>query len=1032
MVLEYRTHQMNLLDRLRGQPKWQHEDPSVRVSAVDGLEDDDQELFLAIATEDVDPGVRVAAVVRLSDPAALALVVRSDRDPRVRTEAAAILLELAIDATDPAAAETALSGLSEPRDLGDVARTARIEAISLAALDRIDAQKTIGAVSRRSEHASVRAAALARVTDHEELLAVAVKSDHRDVALAALERLLPDGEAARGPLKTVAMRARVKSVARRARAALAALDAEPAEPPIEDPRRQRERLCENVEALAGADDWDLVSRGLDDAARQWDALEVLRQHPEPAAAPDDGTGSEDAGDVDAVLTARWREAVAQVRAHLSRLDAARRDAERNRQQRSEALAARSSLCDQLAVTIAGALIDAGGLAAEVARARTEWAALPPVADGAAGTERSDHFDEFAQDELSAITQRFEELVARAEGAMQRQQSAAERLTRLTTLVTALEEVAASAPVGDLKRRWTGPHAEWCELVQAAAPEEVGELAQRAEAAEATRAGRLAAARDERQRREQATLAKRRRRCDELEQAVADENLELNEAERHLRTTRSLLGNLGRVPTREDRDALTARLRAVQVGLVGRIRELRGLAEWKQWANLGVQVSLCQRLEALASVDDEAAVAEEYRQIMHSWRQASEVQRGEGDEVFLRFKAAHDAIRPKAAAYLARQEAHRQECLDQKVTLCEEAERLAASTDWIATAQRMTELQAAWKEIGPANRKQEREVWNRFRAASGQFFKRRREDLVQRKQVWAQNAELKDTLCRQAEALSEENDLAAAKERVRQLQAEWKGVGPVRRNRSEALWKRFRAACDAVFARQPASVDAEFAEKITARVAVCDRLEALLPALASSPGPDEAEAAVPNDLAERVAAARTEWRQLAPAPQPQQRSLSARFQAALSHVVDRCPDAFSGTDLDPKRNLATLGRLCQRIEALLDTATPAVTDARSPAEVLAARLREALASNTMGARVDPVAQRRADVEEVKRLQAERRAIAVVPGETGREMSNRFRAACDRFLQQQPPTPVRPPRPHGDAGARRGRPRSRQDSDTRRRA
>ncbi len=1025
---------MNLLDRLRGQPKWQHEDPSVRVSAVDGLEDDAQDLFLAIATEDADPGVRAAAVARLTDPAALALVVRADSDPRVRTEAATMLLDVAIDATDPAPAEVALSGLSEPRDLGDVARTARIEAISLAALGRIDAQKTISSVSRRSEHAAVRAAALARISDQAELLAVAVKSDHRDIALAALERLLSGGEAARGPLKTVAMRARVKSVARRAKAAIAALDAEPADPPLEDPRRQRERLCENVEALAGADDWNLVSRGLDDAAHQWDAIEALLQHPAPTAAPDDATGPEGNADADAdaALSARWSEAVAQIRTHLSRLDAARRDAERDRQQRAEALAARSSVCDQLAAKVDDALVDVGGLAAEVARARAEWAALPPAPDGAAGTEPSDRFDECAQDELSRSTQRFEELVGRAEGAMQRQQSAAERLARLTTLVAALEEVAASAPVGDLKRRWTGPHAEWREMGGDAAPEPVGELAQRVAAAEAVRAERLAGAREERQRREQATLARRRRRCDELERAVADENLELNEAERHLRTTRSLLGNLGRLPTRDDRDALTARLRAVQVGFVGRVRELRGLAEWKQWANLGVQAALCQRLEALASVDDEAVVAEEYRQIMLSWRQASEVQRGEGDEVFLRFKAAHDAIRPKAAAYLARQEVHRQECLDQKVTLCEEAERLAVSTDWIATAQRMTELQAAWKQIGPATRKQEREVWNRFRAASGQFFKRRREDLVQRKQVWAQNAELKDELCRKAEALSEEKDIAAAKERVRQLQAEWKGVGPVRRNRSEAMWTRFRAACDAVYARQPPQVAAEFAEKVAARLAVCERLEALLPAPAREPGSEQTEAAAADDLAGQVAAARTEWRQLPPAPHPQQRSLSARFQAALSQIVDRCPDAFSGTDLDPQRNLATLARLCERLEALLGAAAPGVADARSPAEVLAERLREALASNTMGARVDPEAQRRADMEEVKRLQAERRAIGVVPGETGRALSNRFHAACDRFFQQQPPAPERPPRPTGESRSGRGRPGSRQDSGSRRRA
>ena len=447
------------------------------MSAVDGLEDDAQDLFLAIATEDADPGVRAAAVARLTDPAALALVVRVDSDPRVRTEAAAMLLDVAIDATDPAPAEVALSGLSEPRDLGDVARTARIEAISLAALGRIDTQKTIGSVSRRSEHAAVRAAALARISDQAELLAVAVKSDHRDIALAALERLLSGGEAARGPLKAVAMRARVKSVARRAKAAIAALDAEPADPPLEDPRRQRERLCENVEALAGADDWNLVSRGLDDAAHQWDAIEALLQHPDPTAAPDDATGPEGNADADAALSARWSEAVAQIRTHLSRLDAARRDAERKRQQRAEALAARSSVCDQLAAKVDDALVDVGGLAAEVARARAEWAALPPAPDGAAGTEPSDRFDECAQDELSRSTQRFEELVGRAEGAMQRQQSAAERLARLTTLVAALEEVAASVPVGDLKRRWTGPHAEWRELGGDAAPEPVGELAQ---------------------------------------------------------------------------------------------------------------------------------------------------------------------------------------------------------------------------------------------------------------------------------------------------------------------------------------------------------------------------------------------------------------------------------------------------------------------------------------------------------------------------------------------------------------------------
>ena len=98
----------------------------------------------------------------------------------------------------------------------------------------------------------------------------------------------------------------------------------------------------------------------------------------------------------------------------------------------------------------------------------------------------------------------------------------------------------------------------------------------------------------------------------------------------------------------------------------------------------------------------------------------------------------------------------------------------------------------------------------------------------------------------------------------------------------------------------------------------------------------------------------------------------------------------------------------------------------PAEPMA-QLRDALANNTMGAREDPVAKRRADSDEVKRAQTERRALGVVPGEIGRQLSERFRVACDRFFQQHPPPPAsnRAPRPRSD-GAPRRRPRPRHES------
>lgn len=250
---------MSLLDRFRGQPEWRHEDPSVRASAVDDLDDDAQDLLMAIAFEDADSGVRLAAVARLSDPESLGRIAGSDPDESVRVEATAMLREMAVTDTDPERAAVALAGLSDVRALGEVARTAGLEPISGMALDRLDSQKAIGAVARRSAHAATRRAALERLQDQDELLAVAVRSEHRDIALTAFDRLAAGGRGDRELLKTIAQRARAKPVGRRARAMLTALEAQPASV-SRDERRQR--LCESVEALTTAGDWDLVSGAL--------------------------------------------------------------------------------------------------------------------------------------------------------------------------------------------------------------------------------------------------------------------------------------------------------------------------------------------------------------------------------------------------------------------------------------------------------------------------------------------------------------------------------------------------------------------------------------------------------------------------------------------------------------------------------------------------------------------------------------------------------------------------------------------------
>ena len=98
--------------------------------------------------------------------------------------------------------------------------------------------------------------------------------------------------------------------------------------------------------------------------------------------------------------------------------------------------------------------------------------------------------------------------------------------------------------------------------------------------------------------------------------------------------------------------LAQRLKAIQTTLAAKVQELRELTEWKRWANLGVQEQLCAKMEALSSLEDPPEIARQVRALQEQWREASDVPRPQGDALWRRFKAAHDVVWARCAAYFA--------------------------------------------------------------------------------------------------------------------------------------------------------------------------------------------------------------------------------------------------------------------------------------------------------------------------------------------------------------------------------------------
>jgi hypothetical protein len=607
-----------------------------------------------------------------------------------------------------------------------------------------------------------------------------------------------------------------------------------------------------------------------------------------------------------------------------------------------------------------------------------------------------------EDDAAARLRGQEEAAARArleeEAAALAAQESARRQARLAELAEAAEAAAADEDLGSARKRLNTVRREWKDLIvgitaDATIEGRVGE-------ADARLTAREAEAREADMRTRKEALARLHHLLSRVEALSARPDVSLKAADRAVRDLRTALSSVPPLPSKQDYEESLARLKAAYATWTAKLQELREADEWQRWANVAIQEQLCVKMEALEALEDPEAIAKEVRALQEQWRNAADVPRAQAEALWRRFKAAHDRVWPRCEAHFAEQAKVRGENLARKVALCERAEALAESTNWIATAEEIKGLQAEWKTIGPVSRGREKAIWERFRAGCDRFFTRRHDDLVRRKAQWAEALVKKEALCVQAEALAQSTDWETAAADVRRLQAEWKTVGPVKKSRSEAIWQRFRSACDQFFVRYSQRHETARAERIAARVAICALLEGLVP------GADAPSTEPPADVMLTVRDLRKRWQQEIAArgvDLETARTLDKRFDAANAAVVAAWPSVFGGSDLDPEANRKRLEAIVRRMEDLARSISGPAADtadtALSPSTRLAAMLKEALAANTIGGKVDEDSRVRAALDEVRQAQASWSRVGPVPEPVRRALADRFQRACRRIQERQ---------------------------------
>jgi len=248
-------------------------------------------------------------------------------------------------------------------------------------------------------------------------------------------------------------------------------------------------------------------------------------------------------------------------------------------------------------------------------------------------------------------------------------------------------------------------------------------------------------------------------------------------------------------------------------------------------NLEIKLHLCEAVEKLAEEEDVISAFHQLQKLHQEFRETGPVAKEQREEIWNRFKAASTIVNRRHQQHFEEIKEKEQRNLDEKTVICEiveamEYDKIITFQDWHDKTEEILALQARWKTIGFAPQKANSKIFERFRTACDEFFKRKTEHFKYLKDNMNENLEKKKQMCERAEALKDSTEWKKTAEALTKLQKEWKEIGPVAKKYSDAIWKRFVSACDYFFEQKNLAEDSSRkieAENLKQKKAIIEKL-----------------------------------------------------------------------------------------------------------------------------------------------------------------------------------------------------------------
>lgn len=299
-------------------------------------------------------------------------------------------------------------------------------------------------------------------------------------------------------------------------------------------------------------------------------------------------------------------------------------------------------------------------------------------------------------------------------------------------------------------------------------------------------------------------------------------------------------------------------------------------------NLEIKTHLCEAAEKLANEQDVVSAFHQLQKLHQEFRDTGPVAKELRDEIWNRFKAASTAVNRRHQQHFEALKETEQHNLDQKTVICEiveaiEFDQLKTFAAWETKTQEVIALQNKWKTIGFAPQKMNVKIFERFRKACDEFFKKKGEFFKLLKEGMNANLEKKKALCEKAESLKDSTEWKETAEILTKLQKEWKTIGPVSKKYSDAVWKRFITACDYFFEQKGKATSSQRSveqENLEKKKAIIARLTAI----------DETTDA--DEASKEVRELMKEWNGIGHVPFKEKDRLYKQYHGLIDQLFDR--------------------------------------------------------------------------------------------------------------------------------------------------